>query len=103
MEFNEPFGATDKKHGNLCVLLRSVTLRILTTDVLQVSNSTITASGRRGKFVAVDMGLVSSNAVQVFFFLSVAVSTLFTRQRQNAPKPHSTTTATQNVRTERNP
>jgi hypothetical protein len=54
-------------YGKLCVLLRSVFLWFMAADVLQESNLTIKDIYRRGKFVAVDMGLVSSNSLQVFF------------------------------------
>jgi len=67
MEINEAVAAKYTTHGKSCVLLRSVLLHFITADVLQESNFAIIASCRRRKFVAVDMSLVSSIAVQIFF------------------------------------
>jgi hypothetical protein len=96
MEINEAIVMKYTMRGKLCVVLRSVLLRFMTADVLQESNFTIRARCRREKFVAMDMSLVSSNAVQVFSFLLIKISTEFsttetrcslylTTQPQDAP------------------
>ena len=104
MEINEAVAAKYTMYGQLCVLLRSVLLRFMTADVLQESNFTIRASPRRGKFVAVDMSLVSSNAVQIFFsHFHCSLHSIFTTETRCPPIPHYTITRTLNSTTELSP
>ena len=86
MEINEAIVAKCTTYGKLCVLLRSVLLRLMNADVLRESNFTITANCRLGKFVAVDMSLVSSNIVHVFFFpFNCSLHSIFTTHSRCPP------------------
>jgi len=85
MEINYAIVVKYTMRGKLCVVLRSVLLRFMTADVLQESNFTIRARCRREKFVAMDMSLVSSSAVQVFSFLLIKISTVFSTTETRFP------------------